>query len=110
MTNKMKYLVTIFTICYHATCLQAGGGDPVRGKMLAEKDCADCHGDDGLGDHDRPSIAGMDPKKHFKELMDYKTGKRIDEHEDMDVADLSEQDMKDVAAYYATLQAPRNKK
>ena len=78
------------------------GGDAARGAELAV-DCADCHGDDGKGDGDFPAITGMDPAKHAKALADFKSG--AVESEDMAdyVADLSEQDMKDLAAYFATL-------
>ncbi|MCU7810431.1 MAG: c-type cytochrome [Candidatus Thiodiazotropha sp. (ex Notomyrtea botanica)] len=110
MSMKLINLTAILVMTIQAPCLYAEGGDPARGKMLAEKDCADCHGDDGLGDYDRPPIAGMNPQKHLKELMDYKTGKRIDENDDMDVAELSKQDMVDLAAYYATLPSPAKKK
>ncbi|MCU7852068.1 MAG: c-type cytochrome [Candidatus Thiodiazotropha sp. (ex Monitilora ramsayi)] len=110
MSTKLIKLITILVISIQASCLYADGGDPARGRILAEKDCADCHGDDGLGDYDRPPIAGMNPQKHLKELMDYKTGKRVDENDDMDVADLTVQDMVDLAAYYATLPPPAKKK
>ena len=73
-----------------------------RGAELAA-DCGDCHGEDGKGDEDFPRIAGMDEAAHMKALSDYKSGAL--ESEDMAdyVADLSEQDMADLAAYYATL-------
>ena len=74
-----------------------------RGAELAA-DCADCHGDDGKGDEDIPGIAGMDPAKHVKALADFKSG--AVESEDMAdyVEDMSDQDMKDIAAYFATLE------
>ncbi len=47
----------------------------------------------------------MDAAEHAKALADFKSGAREDEEEDMvdSVEDLSEQDMADLAAYYATL-------
>lgn len=105
----MKLIPVVAVIILFPVSVAMAEGDPVRGKLLAETDCADCHGDDGLGDYDRPPIAGMNPKEHMKELMNYKTGKRKDENEDMDMADLSEQDMADVAAYYASLPPPPQK-
>ncbi|MCU7933120.1 MAG: c-type cytochrome [Candidatus Thiodiazotropha sp. (ex Codakia rugifera)] len=105
----MKLIPVVVVIFFFQVSAVQAEGDPVRGKVLAETDCADCHGDDGLGDYDRPPIAGMDPKTHIKELMNYKTGKRKDENEDMVVDDLSEQDMADVAAYYASLPPPPQK-
>jgi len=103
MLTKKLIIAMMFILMLAAGSAQAGG-DAARGAELAV-DCADCHGDDGLGDEDIPAIAGMDAAKQLKELMDFKSGAREDEEEDMvdSVADLSEQDMADLAAYFATL-------
>jgi cytochrome c553 len=77
------------------------GGDAARGKELSV-DCADCHGENGMGDEDFPAIAGMDATEHAKKLADFKSGAVEGEMADY-VGDLSEQDMADLAAYYATL-------
>lgn len=97
-------IITMTFFLMLATGNLQAGGDPVRGAELAV-DCADCHGDDGLGDEDIPAIAGMDAVKHAKELADFKSGERPDEDEMMidSVADLSTQDMADLAAFFATL-------
>ncbi|HMB58347.1 MAG TPA: hypothetical protein VKN35_00415, partial [Xanthomonadales bacterium] len=65
-------------------------------------------GENGLGDEDVPAIAGMDETKHVEALMGYKSGEIPDEDEEMlpYVEELSEQDMADLAAYYATLEGP----
>lgn len=99
-----KLIVAMMLMLMLAAGGAQAGGDVANGKELAEY-CADCHGDDGLGDEDVPAIAGMDAAKHAKELADFKSGARPDEEEDMvdSVEDLSEQDMADLAAYYASL-------
>ena len=103
MLTKKLIIAMMFILMLAAGGVQAGG-DVARGQELAV-DCADCHGDDGLGDEDIPAIAGMDAAKQLKELMDFKSGAREDEDGDMtdSVEDLSKQDMADLAAYYATL-------
>jgi len=103
MLTKKLIIAAMFMLMLLAGNVQAGG-DPARGEELAV-DCADCHGDDGLGDEDIPAIAGMDAADQIKELMAFKSGEREDEEENMidSVEDLSEQDMADLAAYYATL-------
>jgi len=103
MLTKKLIIAMMFILMLAAGSAQAGG-DAAKGAELAV-DCADCHGDDGLGDEDVPAIAGMDAAEQLKELMDFKSGAREDEEEDMvdSVADLSEQDMADLAAYFATL-------
>ena len=103
MLTKKLIIAMMFILMLAAGSVQAGG-DAAKGQELAV-DCADCHGDDGMGDEDIPTIAGMDAAEHAKALADFKSGAREDEEENMidSVADLSEQDMADLAAYYATL-------
>jgi cytochrome c553 len=80
------------------------GGDAARGAELAV-DCADCHGEDGMGDEDTPKLAGMDKAAFVSALEGYKYGEREDESGMMAdyAADLSEQDMADLAAHYNSL-------
>jgi len=101
---KIRFLIaTLFVIMLAAGTIQAGG-DAANGQALSE-DCAGCHGDDGKGDDETPALAGMDEAAHVAALKGYASGEREDESGMMaDYAgDLSEQDMADLAAYYATL-------
>ena len=94
----------LFVLLLAAGTVQAGG-DAANGEALAA-DCAMCHGDDGMGDGgDTPAIAGMDPAAHVAALKGYASGEKEDASGMMAdyAAALSEQDMMDVAAYYATL-------
>jgi cytochrome c553 len=106
MLSKNLMIALMFAMMLAAGGALAGG-DAAKGAELAV-DCADCHGDDGLGDEDVPGIAGMDAAAHKKALMDFKSGAREDEEENMlySVEDLSEQDMADIAAYYAGRPGP----
>ncbi len=99
-----KLIVAMLFIMMLAAGNAQAGGDVAKGEELAI-DCVDCHGDEGLGDEDVPRIAGMAAADLVKELSDFKSGAREDEEEDMidSVEDLSEQDMADLGAYYATL-------
>ena len=103
MLTKKLIVAMMFILMLAAGGVQAGG-DVANGKELSV-DCEDCHGEDGLGDEDVPGIAGMDAAEHEKELKAFKSGEREDEEGDMidSVEDLSDQDMADLAAYYATL-------
>jgi cytochrome c553 len=101
MLIKRLVLAMFFTLMLIAGSAQAGG-DAARGAELAA-DCGDCHGEDGRGDGDIPGIAGMDPAAHVKALSDYKSGAVQSEDMADFVADLSEQDMADLAAYFASL-------
>jgi cytochrome c553 len=101
LARKILFSV-MFILMLAAGAVQAGG-DAAKGLELSE-DCVDCHGEDGKGEEDF-EIAGLEPAKHVELLKGYKSGEIPDEDEIMIdyVIDLSEQDMADLAAYYATL-------
>ena len=101
MLTKKLIVAMMFVLMLAAGGVQAGG-DAARGAELAD-DCAACHGDDGMGDDDIPAIVGRDAADLAKALADFKSGAvEADTMNDM-AADLSEQDITDIAAYYATL-------
>ncbi len=74
----------------------------VMGKKLS-KDCVDCHGKNGKGDGDNPRIAGQHPLYLELALMEYKEGKRGDISEMELIKNLSEKQIKALAAYYASI-------
>jgi cytochrome c553 len=81
------------------------GPDPVsigRGATLALR-CTMCHGVRGLSQADSPNLSGQYPIATYKELRDFKSGARRNAVMEPLVADLSDQDMRDLAAYYAYL-------
>ncbi len=102
MLSRKLMVAMMFVLMLAAGAVQAGG-DAANGKALSAN-CVDCHGDVGLGDEEVPAIAGMDAAKHAKMLSDFKAGVAESEMNDY-AADLGEQDMLDLAAYYATLPA-----
>jgi cytochrome c553 len=73
-----------------------------RGATLALR-CTMCHGAQGLSQADTPNLAGQYPVTIYKELVDFKTGARASAVMAPLVADLSDADMRDLAAYYAYL-------
>jgi cytochrome c553 len=78
-------------------------GDAAAGEPLATA-CAECHGADGNSEKpDTPSLAGQDPKYLVTATHSYKNGTR--DHSAMQslVASLNDNDIKNVAAYYASL-------
>jgi cytochrome c553 len=73
-----------------------------RGATLALR-CTMCHGARGLSDANSPNLAGQYPIAIYKQLMDFKAGARDSAVMAPLVADLSDADMRDLAAYYAYL-------
>ena len=104
MLSKQLVIAILFALIMAAGTVQAGG-DTARGQELSA-DCGDCHGADGKGDDESPALAGLDEAYHKEQLQAFKSGARVDEDEMMLMytEELSDQDMADLAAYYATLE------
>jgi cytochrome c553 len=78
--------------------------DVAAGKALATASCADCHGDDGMGDDDYPAIAGMSVEKFTKAMQEYQNGTRTKNPKmTKEAKKLSAAQIADLAAYYAKL-------
>lgn len=84
-------------------------GDPSaigRGATIA-LNCTTCHGAQGMSTSDAPNLAGQYPEVVIKQLRDYKSGKRIHALMQGLARNLSEQDIRALAAYYASLPKAR---
>ncbi|MBT8048473.1 MAG: cytochrome c [Xanthomonadales bacterium] len=99
-------MITLTFVFFLACGTLHAGGDAAAGEELASMDCIDCHGEDGKGGDGTPALAGMDEAYLVEQLKAYKSGERTDEGGlmAMTVEELSEQDMANLAAYYATLE------
>lgn len=88
------------------TMKRVASGDPARGKTIAA-DCASCHGETGVSPSPNfPSLAGQGAPYVYKQLADYKAGKRQNPVMTPFAATLTEQEIADVAAFYATQPLP----
>ncbi|MDD2894034.1 MAG: c-type cytochrome [Halothiobacillaceae bacterium] len=87
-------------------------GDKARGAQLHQDlFCVSCHGNAGIAPSANwPSLAGQRAEYTFKMLKDYKDGKRKGSHaaEIMTAAGqmVSDQDMADLAQFYASFELP----
>ena len=95
----------MFILLTVTTTAQAAG-DPARGNEL-QGECSDCHGDDFMGDEEYPRIAGLDESYLLEQLILIKKGERSEKAEMMAwfFEDLEEQDLEDLAAYFASIEA-----
>jgi len=73
-----------------------------RGATLALR-CTMCHGARGLSEANSPNLAGQYAAVVYKQLSDYKSGARASAIMAPIVAGLSDEDLRDLAAYYAYL-------
>ncbi len=86
-------------------------GDPAKGQPIASQVCAACHAADGnSGMPVNPSLAAQHPEYIYKQLMNFKSqgGKPAERNNGVMagmVANLSEDDMKNLAAYFASQKA-----
>ena len=84
--------------------VNAGAADIEAGKQKSAV-CAACHGADGNSANGAwPSLAGQHAAYTYKQLMDFKEGRRVNASMTGMVALLNEEDMKNVAAYYESQQ------
>ena len=81
------------------------GGDAAAGKA-ASAVCAGCHGVDGVAAiKTYPNLAGQGAPYLYKQLVEFKSGARENAVMLGMVANLSDDDMKNLAAYYAEMPA-----
>jgi cytochrome c553 len=72
-----------------------------NGKKVSAQ-CVMCHGDNGISViKEAPNIAGLKAHYIWNQLRDYKAGKRANEIMNVIAKGLTEENMKDVAAYYS---------
>lgn len=95
------------TVVLDRSMTRVASSDQVgRGATLA-LNCTMCHGAQGSSSSNAPNLAGQYPEVVIKQLHDYKTGKRSNAVMEQLAQALSEQDIQDLAAYYAYLPKAR---
>ncbi|MGM0905003.1 MAG: c-type cytochrome [Pseudomonadota bacterium] len=89
-------------------------GDPESGQQLSMKGdgsgapCMACHGPNGEGNAAGafPYIAGMNEQYLYRQLKAYQTGERNNAVMSMNIDNFDDQQLQDIAAYYASLDKP----
>jgi len=96
------------TVIAHATESAKSKADPAKGKIVAETICVACHGADGNSmDAANPRLAGQIEEYLYKQLsnfqsVDGKPARRDNAIMGGMVAALSDEDMRNVAAWFAS--------
>ena len=99
----MKHLLLIILIQVVFTATAIASGNAAAGKEKSAP-CAACHGPEGMSLTPQfPNIAGQYEDYLYQSLKDYKSGERSNAIMAGSVATLNDQDLKDLAAYYASL-------
>jgi cytochrome c553 len=85
------------------TLRAVSGGNAFRGLLLARR-CNHCHGEEGFSSvPDYPNLAGLDRLSFWKQMQDFRTGKRSSPVMATISEGLSARDSADLAAYFAML-------
>ncbi len=78
-------------------------GNAAAGAGMASSKCAVCHGAQGEGKDKNPALAGKDAAFLAKEMQNYRSGARQNPMMNMIAKPLSDEDIANFAAYYASL-------
>ena len=99
------YMTALALTCALAPLAPAhAGGDPAAGKAKAAV-CAACHGVDGNGNGVNPlwpKLAGQHEAYLAKQIRAFKSGERTDPTMAPMINLIKEEDIDDIAAYYAS--------
>jgi cytochrome c553 len=94
-------IVTVLAFLAMAAPAHAAG-DAAAGKAKAGA-CAACHGANGEGKAPNPALAGKSEAAFVQAMNEYKSGKRQNAPMKTFASSLSDQDIANLAAYYASL-------
>ena len=98
---KRILILTAATIALFAT-VSASAGDPEAGKAKSAT-CAACHGPTGVSANPLwPNLAGQKEAYLIKQIKAFRAGERNDPTMAPMVAPLSDQDIENLAAYFAS--------
>jgi cytochrome c553 len=97
----MSKLFVVLFACICLTPTVAPSADVKAGRAKSTT-CAGCHGANGNSVNPQwPKLAGQHPKYIYKQLQDFKHKARVNVIMNAQAADLSDQDMHNLAAYFS---------
>ena len=105
-TDQKAPVISTNVVLLPEMAKQASSASVGRGATLA-LNCTMCHGAQGMSRSDAPNLAGQYPEVIRKQLLDYKNGNRANPLMVALSKNLSDQDISDLAAYYASLPKAR---
>ncbi len=108
MPYRLALLAALLTapLTWAATApTQAPQGDPAKAQKIVNEVCGACHGTDGNSTNPAyPSLAGQYAEYITKQLHDFKSGARRNAIMAPNVVGLSDEDMRNLGAYFAAQQ------
>lgn len=102
--NMNRTLSAVLAVVAALAASHAAAADIEAGKKKAQEVCAACHNMDGISTiAEYPKLAGQYPEYMAKALRDYKSGARKNPIMAGMAAGLTQKDIDDVSAYFASL-------
>ncbi len=98
---KLNSLIIATSLLFILPGSLLAAGDIAAGKTKSSS-CASCHGANGEGVAPNPKISGMANEKFSQALQAYKSGAKKHMMMEMMTKNLSDQDIADLAAFYAS--------
>lgn len=100
-----RFIATV--VAFAAVTSAHAAGEPAKAQTIVNQVCAACHGVDGNSPLPaNPSLAGQHPEYLLKQLTEFKSGTRSNPVMSGMVANLTPDDMRNLAAYYSS-QTPK---
>lgn len=98
-----RLLIGVLVVSLGAVGTAQAAGDVQAGKVKATALCVACHGANGEGVAPNPPLKGKTEDQVAQALKDYKSGARSNAVMKGIVIPLNDQDVANLATYYATL-------
>jgi cytochrome c553 len=97
-----RMLTVVIVVSLGGVATAQGAGSVEAGKTKAAV-CVGCHGANGQGVPPNPALKGKTEDEFVEAMKDYKSGKRNNAVMKAFAAPLNNQDIENLAAYYASL-------
>ena len=98
-----KILIVVATGWLAAAGSAQAAGDAAAGKAKAIATCKSCHGEKGEAVGKNPKLVGKTEADMVKSMKDYKSGAKPNPIMKALMAKMSDQEIENVAAYYASV-------
>ncbi|MBU3719601.1 MAG: cytochrome c [Burkholderiaceae bacterium] len=101
---KSKLLLSGLLVCLSLHDLSHAAGDPQTGRAKAQS-CVVCHGPMGISvNPGAPHLAGQPAVYLIEQMQDFRSGKRQNPVMSVIAKPLSDRDIQDLAAWYASIE------
>src|SRR6266850_6993959 len=105
-----RFVPVVAGVTLVLTCVAARAADVAAGKDKAEL-CIGCHGENGISQMENlPSLAAQPDQFIQWQLVYFRAGARKNEQMQPIVAQLNNEDIRNLGAYFASLAPPKNPK